>query len=144
MNNFTRMRKIAITILVIAFFKHTSQGQTTQEEYNYVSKGYSVQIESGLDMKKGYEITDLFKKSTNERTAELKVLYRLKGASKQIAAYMLIYTRVNSAKEYICIPNPKSSEEILKSYWNSLYSGNGDSSQRLQLISFILSQNMVW
>jgi hypothetical protein len=28
---------------------------TTLEEYNYVTKGYAVQIEQGLDMKAGYE-----------------------------------------------------------------------------------------
>lgn len=26
--------------------------QTTQEEYNYITKGYKIQLDSGLDMKK--------------------------------------------------------------------------------------------
>ena len=32
---------------------------TTEEEYNYITKGYKVQFESGLDMKKGYILKDM-------------------------------------------------------------------------------------
>ena len=32
---------------------------TTMEEYNYMTKGYKIQVESGLDMKKGYFIEDM-------------------------------------------------------------------------------------
>jgi hypothetical protein len=31
----------------------TGQAPTTEEEYNYLTKGYAIQISSGLDMKKG-------------------------------------------------------------------------------------------
>ena len=29
---------------------------TTEEEYNYITKGYQIQLSSGLDMKKGYAV----------------------------------------------------------------------------------------
>ena len=32
---------------------------TTMEEYNYMTKGYKIQVESGLDMKKGYYFEDM-------------------------------------------------------------------------------------
>ena len=32
---------------------------TTEEEYNYLTKGYKIQVESGLDMKKGYSLIDM-------------------------------------------------------------------------------------
>ena len=32
---------------------------TSEEEYNYLTKGYKVQIESGLDMKKGYALHNM-------------------------------------------------------------------------------------
>lgn len=51
--------KKSTLILAAAFFSVTLFGQTTEEEYNYLTKGYKVQIESGLDMKKGYEFKDL-------------------------------------------------------------------------------------
>ncbi len=50
--------RISITIIFcIASF--ITLGQTTETEYNYVTKGYKIQLESGLDMKKGYRFEDL-------------------------------------------------------------------------------------
>jgi hypothetical protein len=130
-------------IAAIIFSCHVF-GQTTLEEYNYVSKGYKVQIESGLDMKKNYEFEDIDKHSTKERTAELKVLYRLKDGKKEIAAYMIIYKRLGNPTEYLCVPHPKSEEEINDKFWKQLYDGTNDSSNRLQLVSFLLSKRMKW
>ncbi|MBK7683852.1 MAG: hypothetical protein IPJ26_15910 [Bacteroidetes bacterium] len=48
-----------------------------------MTKGYQVQIESGIDMKKGYEFENIDKYSTNERAAELKVLYRVKDGKRK-------------------------------------------------------------
>ncbi len=45
-------------------FSTKVHSQTTLEEYNYVTKGYHVQLTSGLDMKKGYEFEDIDKKGT--------------------------------------------------------------------------------
>jgi hypothetical protein len=58
-------------------------GQSSSEKYDYVTKGYQVQIESGIDMKKGYEFENIDKYSTNERAAELKVLYRVKDGKRK-------------------------------------------------------------
>ena len=141
------MKKTIIFTTVIALtsiFSTTIFGQTTLEEYNYITKGYKVQMESGLDMKKGYELEDIDKQSTQERTAELKILYRIKDNKKEIAAYMVVYKRSGSPNEYICIPHPNSDEEISGKYWTQLYNGSGDSSQRLQLISYLLSRQMKW
>jgi hypothetical protein len=69
--------------LLFTIFTSTVFSQTSLEEYNYVTKGYKVQIESGLDMKKGYEIQNVDKSSTSERNAELKVLHRVKESKKR-------------------------------------------------------------
>lgn len=135
---------ILSTIVALTIFSTATFGQTTLEEYNYVTKGYKVQIESGLDMKKGYELEDIDKQSTKERTAELKVLHRVKDGKKEIAAYMVVYTRSGNSTEYICIPHPKSDEDINAKYWTQLYDGTNDSSQRLQLVSYLLSKRMKW
>lgn len=59
------MKALATTLLLLAFVSN-SFGQlanielspTTEEEYNYLTKGYRVQLESGLDMKKNYLLED--------------------------------------------------------------------------------------
>lgn len=58
--NINIMKNI-ITLLVTLLSISISQGQTkvgitTEEEYNYMTKGFQVQISNGLDMKKGYKI----------------------------------------------------------------------------------------
>lgn len=95
---------LTLFISVSAFVK----AQTTEEEYNYVTKGYKVQMESGLDMKKGYTLKDLGNWSLNfgsdgTREATFKGLYR--DNSDKPCAIMLIYTRPSTNyKEYYCIP----------------------------------------
>lgn len=119
--------------------------QTTLEEYNYVTKGYKVQIESGLDMKKGYIITDIDEVTVGERTASLKALLKITGKDTTVAAYMIKYTRTDNPTEYICIPSPYSTDNTLaQMYFKELYNGEGDSSYRLQLIAYLLSRNLIW
>lgn len=69
----------------------SSFAQTTQEEYNYITKGYKVQLESGLDMKKGYSFKDLGNSTVTsgyeKRTTEFKALLK-EGQSKPVAIMM--------------------------------------------------------
>jgi hypothetical protein len=98
-------------------------GQTSQEEYNYITKGYKVQVESGLDMKKGYTLTDLgdwgLTYNSEKRTCQFKALIR-QGQTKP-CAILMIYKRTdltNGATYYVCIPSADSSDEI----WNQTLS----------------------
>jgi hypothetical protein len=125
-------------------FPQFLRGQTTLEEYNYVTKGYKVQVESGLDMKKGYEFTSIDTVSTKIATAEMKILYRLKENKKEIAAYLIIYNRYGRTIEYICVPDPKSENEILQKYYVALWDGYSEASSKGQLISIILSKHLIW
>ena len=99
------MRKYVIVMIGMCL-SHNVFSQTTIEEYNYITKGYKIQLESGLDMKKGYEFVDIGVSDSGIRKAELKALYRTN--NKTIAAYMIIYM-TKGYKEYICIPHPASS-----------------------------------
>ena len=141
------MKKILLMLVIVLWVVSSNSkllAQTTMEEYNYVTKGYQVQIESGLDSKKGYEVVSLKKDTAGIRTAELKVLYRLKDEKKEIAAYMVVYQKFGDTKRYYCIPHPNSDKEILRKYWNQLYDGLELSGERLQLITYILSTHMKW
>ncbi len=50
---------LTATIIILVLCENSFSQSTTQEEYNYITKGYKIQVESGLDMKKGYILTEL-------------------------------------------------------------------------------------
>src|SRR6185436_2915251 len=83
---------------------------TTEEEYNYITKGYKVQFESGLDMKKGYILKDMgewnLKYDNVSRGFAFKGLYRENDTVP--CAIMAIYQKKNNGKtsisEYYCLP----------------------------------------
>lgn len=84
---------------------------TSEEEYNYITKGYKVQVETGLDMKAGYHFKDLgdwgLKFSDGRRGFTFKALYR--SEQTKPCAIMAIYERRVNGKaeysEYYCIPS---------------------------------------
>lgn len=86
---------------------------TTLEEYNYLTKGYKIQIESGLDMKNGYVLKNFDNKffhnisiydKKQSRKVDFKLLYR--DNEKRPCAALMILTRVETNyKEYLCIPS---------------------------------------
>lgn len=49
---------------------------TTPEEYNLLAKGYHIQVESGLDMKRGYRLDPLGQLSIGDFHFQLKQLVR--------------------------------------------------------------------
>lgn len=111
------MKKQFLIIILTCLCFTSILAQTTQEEYNYITKGYKVQIESGLDMKKGYTMVDYGVWSLNHgeqtRLCEFKGLVRA-GQSKPCAILML-YKRTdiaNGVNYYVCIPSNDAPEEI--------------------------------
>lgn len=138
------MKQLILVLAIVSAFSLKSQ--TTLEEYNYVVKGYKVQIESGLDMKKGYTLENISKNEVGIRTVEIKKLIKTEGAKSKISAYMVIYQREGLPKEYICIPHPKSEKDVLDAYWKQLWDGNANlnSTEKLQLILYCVSSNLVW
>ena len=138
------MKKTLFLALSLMIFALSGISQTSMEEYNYITKGYKVQQESGLDMKKGYEFEDLNTHKAGIRTASLKKLVKVNAGKKQTAAYMIVYQKEQSPKEYFCIPSPKSGEDVLAAYWTSLNNGTGDHSAKLQLIMYLVSNQLVW
>ena len=110
----------SMLILLVVFISGSTFGQTTMEEYNYVTKGYKIQIESGLDMKKGYTFTDLFENvittGSTVRKCTFKALMRTNQAKP--CAILCIYTRSdNNYSDYVCIPTTDSPKEI----WDKAY-----------------------
>jgi len=115
MKHFTIIKLLALTVFLTICSKSFSQ--TTQEEYNYVTKGYKVQIESGLDMKKGYSFVDYgnwgLEFGIQNRQCEFKGLVKA-GATKP-CAIMMVYKRTDikdGATWYICIPSSDAPAEL--------------------------------
>ena len=72
------MKKLTIAImLMLCSFVLISQ--TTMEEYNYITKGYKIMLESGLDLKEGYEIKDYY---THKVSEFIKVFWAIAYNSK--------------------------------------------------------------
>lgn len=128
-----KTRITTFSILVILFLTINLNAQTTEEEYNFITKGYKVQLESGLDMKKGYVLKDLGTHSLNfgsegTREAEFKGLY--KTVDNKLCAIMLIYRRPSTNYvEYFCIPSSDAPQSIwnrtleqINSHWTDLNS----------------------
>ena len=108
-----------ILFLTICFFSsYFSFAQTTAEEYNYLTKGYKIQIESGLDMKQGYGFKDIGFPKTQERSCQFKGL--INETTHKMVATLAIFPAANGDKYYICIPTAGSSQEVFNAYYSSL------------------------
>lgn len=82
---------------------------TTEEEYNYLTKGYAIQISSGLDMKKGYTLRQAGSWPVNygggvARSAEFAALLR-EGQTKPCAILMIYKRSDTGLTTYYCIPS---------------------------------------
>ncbi|MFZ1665323.1 MAG: hypothetical protein WAU08_07975 [Flavobacteriales bacterium] len=79
---------------------------TTEEEYNYLTKGYAIQVASGLDMKRGYTFADMGGSvsaiADGTRGTEFKGLMRDGGTTP--CAILLIYKKPTGELVYFCIP----------------------------------------
>ena len=95
------MKKLPLLLTFFIFFSGYSQ--TTLEEYNYMTKGYRIQLESGLDTKKGYQVQDLLKISKNDYSFDFKTLTR--EADDELAGIMVLaYSKVWDNRYYLAIP----------------------------------------
>ncbi len=110
---------------------------TTLEEYNYLTKGYSIQVESGLDMKKGYTIE---KQGTHDiGDYYFTVMKLMREDGNQLAGILIISEgKLSGQKFYSTIPinNP----ELMKLYGLQIAKWNKNLiSDYCQLISVYLS-----
>lgn len=116
------MKAKIISVLAILLLAGLSIvcSQTTMEEYNYLSEGYKMQIEKGLDMKKGYIIKEYdtwgMDYGTFERQVIFKGLFR-EGKDKPCAILMILRRTNSDYEEFICIPHYDSTDEM----WDMAY-----------------------
>nr|WP_314896773.1 hypothetical protein [uncultured Flavobacterium sp.] len=72
------MKKITLLLIMFTAFCYAQDkpNGTTLEEYNYMTKGYKVQISSGLDMKQGYKVEDIIVLKNSDYAFNFKNLVR--------------------------------------------------------------------
>lgn len=76
---------------------------TTIEEYNYLTKGYRIQKDSGLDMKSGYSFVNLSTKVRGSYTFFFKALKR--DEKNEVAAILVqAYSDVSGKTYYLAMP----------------------------------------
>lgn len=87
---------------------------TTEEEYNYLTKGYAIQVASGLDMKRGYSFVDFGTTPTSfsdgTRVTEFKGL--LRDGMSTPCAILMKYSGPSGNATYICIPTYNASPDL--------------------------------
>ncbi|MFV5699001.1 hypothetical protein ACM55H_11595 [Flavobacterium sp. ZT3R17] len=99
------MKKITLLLFMFTAFSYAQDkpNGTTLEEYNYMTKGYKIQISSGLDVKKGYVINDLVRRDTGQYVFDFKTFHRSKNGT--LAGIILVATsKVWSNVYYLAIP----------------------------------------
>lgn len=112
-----------LTTLLFSLFTVVLMAQvnpTTQEEYNYITKGYKIQQESGLDMKKGYSLKFYTETQVNGKVelwgdASVVCAGLFRDGEKKPCAMMLFYQNFAlKSKDYLCVP----SHDADKSLWD--------------------------
>ncbi len=110
------MKRLFLFIAIACFASFAKAQGTTQEEYNYVSKGYKIQVESGLDMKKGYKIVE-----TERMLDDVQVKFLFRESDQTLAATIIVWHAKFFNKDYyVCLPNSKASKELWQSFYISM------------------------
>ena len=91
---------------------------TTQEEYNYATKGLKVQRANGLDMKVGYTLSTSTTMKMGTYTVTIEDLVRKSDGTVACCVMQVLNATWPPAQgaSYFCIPNPGSSGEIWSQY----------------------------
>ncbi len=115
------MKSLFVIVALVATQSITAQScktsGTSADEYNYISKGYKVQIESGLDMKKGYEFRDINSSEFGGRKIVYKELIK---DGKDLRAIMAVFTGKDGATKYLCIPLGPCSQDVTNAYFKTV------------------------
>ncbi|MBD1259307.1 hypothetical protein HZY62_01800 [Maribacter polysiphoniae] len=92
-----------------------AHSKTTVEEYNYMTRGYKIQISSGLDMKSGYSFDNLGTIIKGNYSFNFQILKR--NELKEMAGILIIAnSKVSGKTYYLALP---FNNDILLSHFES-------------------------
>ena len=117
------------------------QNPTTEEEYNYASGGFKLQLQMKLPMKKGYSATDLLIFEEGERKCSFKAVIRT--GEKLPCAIIMIYDRPRENPEYFCIPSSDASNELWDKFYSSLKSDVENEKERFKFFNHAIAKALM-
>ncbi len=139
------MKKNVILFVALLTFSFTMYSQTTQDEYNYLTKDYVVKRnEPGFELKKGYAMENLFFNDADTTSITMQKFVRVDGSNKIAVAYLLGYKKGKNPTEFTIIPHPKSEEAVNNAFWKSLNNGKAVSSEKFQYIISTIARQLIW
>ena len=95
------MKKLVLISFLINSLSAQSQN-TTQEEYNFMIKGYQQMLESGLDMKKGYSLADTIGFTTQERKYNFTFMNLVRQKDNSLAGTIIsVESKIWNRKYYL-------------------------------------------
>jgi hypothetical protein len=110
------MKKTCLLLLMLTWGIVWSQ-ETTMDEYNYLTKGYQIQMSSGLDTKQGYKFIDQgtypLDAGGYQLVTTVRYLWRTTNNS-YAGAIVMIHNSKNNITNYFCVPTKNSGQDM----WN--------------------------
>lgn len=100
------MKKLLLFLLVFNYvFGQTENSITTIDEYNYLTQGYKIQLETGGDFKKGYKL-EQFEKVTVSNF-EITYSFMIEEETKKAKAISIVLKKEKDKDDkvrYLCLP----------------------------------------
>jgi hypothetical protein len=139
------MKKIIVTSFAFLFLSIIAVAQrikpTTDDEFNYGSIGYKIQLQMKLPMKKGYSVTDLGGHLEPDRSVTLKGL--LRDGETLPCAVIMVYTKINTPPEYFCMPTPDAPEALWTRFHQSLNVITENPQQQIQFMMLGMAKTIM-
>lgn len=141
----SKLHLILPLFLVFFLFSSVTFGQkinpTTEEEYNFGTVGYKIQLQNKLPMKQGYRIADYGIFEEPDRTVAFKGL--LRQGEEYPCAILMIYTKDKFPPEYFCLPTDDAPYELWERYFKSLKVVSDNQVSQLRFMSYGLSRTLM-
>ncbi len=111
--------------LVVIFFLFISlsiTAQTSQEEYDYVTKELKEQLVKGLELKKGYTLEEFLKSDMSEESWDITFyLFKKEDVKTPVAIVLVSRSSISYLGSFFyCIPAINSKSEIWEKFKESI------------------------
>lgn len=106
-----------ILTLNLSFSQTSETNGTTLEEYNYMIRGYEMQLSSGLDMKRGYKVDNIDNITRSDYSFSFNALVRTK--ENKLAGILIIAKSEVSGRVYY-LGMPINNAQLQKSFENDI------------------------
>lgn len=113
------MKKIILALLFIS----SLNAQTSETEYNYLTKGLKDSVEKGLDLKQGYDLQDFYTHDEQFYSFNFRLLVDIK-TKKTKGILVVADSKVWGNRYFLCIP--QDNPDLLKRYSDYLQTWDKD------------------